>query len=185
MGLFSLEHSRWAYHADFAVYGLTVALLAGGLLWSPPERAPAIAALVALGLASWSLLEYGLHRLVLHGMPPFKHWHALHHARPAALIGTPTLLSGGLVAGLVLLPAWWLGAVWQAVALTLGLLAGYLGYASVHHALHHWRATSAWMQRRQRWHAQHHRAGAAPGCFGVTSSFWDHVFGTAPAGPRR
>ena len=50
-------------------------------------------------------------------------------------------------------------------------LAGYLGYASVHHALHHWRATSAWMQRRQRWHAQHHRAGAVPGCFGVTSSF--------------
>ena len=118
-------------------------------------------------------------------MPPCPHWHARHHARPAALIGTPTLLSGGLVAGLVLLPAWWLGAVWQAVALTLGLLAGYLGYASVHHALHHWRATSAWMQRRQRWHAQHHRAGAAPGCFGVTSSFWDHVFGTAPAGPRR
>ena len=87
MGLFSLEHSKAAYRLDFAVYGAAVAALAVVLLVAAPrEQGWQIVALVLLGLASWTAIEYALHRFVLHGMQPFSRWHAEHHERPQALI---------------------------------------------------------------------------------------------------
>jgi cyclopropane-fatty-acyl-phospholipid synthase len=94
------------------------------------------------------------------------------------LICTPTLLSGTLIATLVFGPAWAVGGLWRACAVTLGVLAGYLAYAMTHHAMHHGRTRALWVRQRRRSHARHHHA-AAPACYGVTSAFWDHVFGTA------
>jgi cyclopropane-fatty-acyl-phospholipid synthase len=179
MGLLSLEHSRAAYAADFVLYGAAVLALSITLLAVPAARTPAVAALVLAGVAGWTLLEYVLHRFVLHGLQPFKGWHDAHHARPTALICAPTLLSAGLIAGGVFAPAWWLGTPWQASALTLGVLAGYLAYATTHHAVHHWHRGGSWLLARKRWHARHHspRPGQAP-CYGVTSGLWDHAFGS-------
>jgi hypothetical protein len=59
-----------------------------------------LVALALLGLVAWTLLEYALHRFVLHGLQPFRTWHAEHHRRPRALIGTPTILSATLIAAL-------------------------------------------------------------------------------------
>ena len=177
MALFTLEHSKAAYQADFALYGAAVALLAGGLVLAGPRgEGLACAALVAVGLVSWSAVEYALHRFVLHGLRPFSRWHAEHHQRPRALICAPTLLSASLIALLVFLPAALLAELWRACALTLGLLSGYLAYAVTHHATHHWRADSRWLRQRKRWHAIHHLPAREPVCFGVTSAFWDHVF---------
>jgi cyclopropane-fatty-acyl-phospholipid synthase len=116
-----------------------------------------------------------LHRFVLHGLEPFLSWHAKHHERPMALMSTPTLLSTSLVALLVFLPAVLAAGFWRASALTLGVTAGYLAYALTHHATHHWRSSGPWMTRRKRWHARHHHMAA---CYGVSSSFWDRVFGS-------
>jgi sterol desaturase/sphingolipid hydroxylase (fatty acid hydroxylase superfamily) len=185
MGLFTLEHSQVAYRADFVLYGSAVPLLAAYLLLEGPRAQwPQLAACVLAGLAGWSLIEYLLHRFVLHGVQPFRGWHAEHHQRPTALICAPTILSAVLILTLVFLPALLASTLWRASALTLGVLAGYLGYAVVHHATHHWRADNAWLRHRKRWHARHHHA-ATPVCFGVTSGFWDHVFGSAtqPAAP--
>ncbi|MDE2277022.1 MAG: sterol desaturase family protein [Burkholderiales bacterium] len=181
MGLLSLEHGRTAYRADFFVYGAVVAGLAAALLWRGP-RGSGLADLgwIVTGLWLWTLLEYGLHRFVLHGPQPFRRWHGEHHARPSALIGLPTLFSASLFAVLVYAPAWLIGGGWRASALTLGVLLGYLGYAYMHHAVHHWPARSAWMLERKRWHAHHHHAKTDPQCFGVTVSFWDRVFGSGP-----
>ncbi|WHZ10690.1 MAG: hypothetical protein OJF60_001129 [Burkholderiaceae bacterium] len=178
MGSSALEHSRLAYAADFVIHGLAVALLAGliGVAGPPSERA-AMGALIALGLLSWSLLEYLAHRFVLHGLPPFSVWHAAHHERPTALICTPTAVSAALIVLLVFLPALLLGDRWRAAALTLGVMTGYLGYSCMHHAVHHWRGGGRWMYARQHAHAMHHRRGAT-GYYGVTTSFWDHVFRT-------
>ena len=190
MRLLSLEQSQMAYRVDFALYTAAVVVmalyvlqhLAWGATW-PQHRA--VAAWVLAGLAGWSLAEYLLHRFVLHGLPPFRAWHAQHHARPTALVFAPTLLSGTLVVGLVFLPGWWLLGWWPACALTLGLLAGYLSYTLTHHALHHSHRDGVWLQQRRRWHASHHAPGAV-GRYGVTSGFWDGVFGTArpPRPPR-
>ena len=181
MDLFRLEHSPSAYRADFVLYGSAVVMLAVFLLLaSPHQQRLEIAALALLGLVSWTVIEYALHRFVLHGLQPFQRWHMEHHQRPTALICTPTILSGTLIALLVFLPALLLADLWSACALTLGLLTGYLIYAITHHAIHHWRADSAWLKQRKRWHGIHHHSQHA-GCYGVTSPFWDYVFGSTQA----
>jgi len=194
MSFFSMEHSRAAYRADFAIYGVVVLGLAIFLgVAGPPTRSLALGLLIGLGLAGWTLMEYGLHRFVLHGMEPFRSWHEEHHQRPTALICAPTLLSGTLIVLLVFAPAWLISDLWLASALTLGVLAGYLAYAITHHATHHWRADSRWLKRLKFWHARHHHL-QVPGFYGVTSGFWDRVFGTVgvgkaqavrPASPRK
>jgi sterol desaturase/sphingolipid hydroxylase (fatty acid hydroxylase superfamily) len=180
MDLFSIEHSKAAYCLDFALYALAVVVLASFLVWAGPrDERIQIASLAVIGLASWSAVEYAFHRFVLHGLQPFRRWHAEHHERPRALISAPTILSATLIVTLVFLPMLALGNLWLACALTWGVLTGYLAYAITHHATHHWRADNAWLKERKRWHALHHHRIDPPGCYGVTSSFWDHVFGSA------
>lgn len=175
---FTMEQSKTAYRADFALYGLAVVGLAATLGLSVP-RAAALEAvgLAVLGLAAWTLIEYALHRFVLHGLQPFARWHADHHRRPAALIGASTFMSAALFTAMVFLPALAWGGQWRACALTLGVAAGYLAYTLTHHTTHHAPAGKGWLMRRRRWHLQHHH-GERPGRYGVTSSLWDHAFGS-------
>jgi sterol desaturase/sphingolipid hydroxylase (fatty acid hydroxylase superfamily) len=180
MGLLTLEHSRIAYCGDFAFYGAAAAILAIVVNADAADgQQLASAALVLAGLASWTAIEYALHRFVLHGLPPFNRWHAEHHRRPTALIGAPTILSSTLILVLVFVPALLIAGWLYACAFTLGVVTGYLGYAITHHATHHWHSRSTWLKRRKRWHALHHHHVDAPGCYGVTSALWDHVFGSA------
>jgi cyclopropane-fatty-acyl-phospholipid synthase len=179
MGLLTTEHRKAGYLADFIVYATACAALALLLaIVAPYERRAELLALALLGLVAWTLVEYVLHRFVLHGMQPFQAWHAEHHRRPRALIGTPTILSATLIAALVFLPALVLSDLWRASALTFGLLTGYLVYALVHHAAHHWRADTAWLRQIKRHHALHHSPVSAAARYGVTSVLWDVVFRT-------
>ena len=186
MGLFAMEHGKAAYRADFALYATAVVALTVFLCAAGPHslRLESLVSVCA-GLVSWTAIEYFLHRFVLHGMAPFKHWHEAHHQRPRALICAPTVLSASLILMLVFLPVLALGGIWIACALTLGMLTGYLLYAITHHATHHWPAENAWLRRRKRWHALHHHDAGRLGGFGVTSGFWDHVFGSAMSGEAR
>lgn len=188
MGLFTLEHGKIVYWADFGVYGAAILALAAWLVAdAPPARWPELAACAAAGMALWTLIEYILHRFFLHGLQPFLGWHAEHHRRPMALIGLPTYISALLFTALVFAPAWGLGGAWFACSLTMGVLVGYLAFAVLHHLSHHVRAGPAWLVRRRHWHALHHRSADRPFGFGVTSAFWDHVFGsgTSLAAPLR
>jgi sterol desaturase/sphingolipid hydroxylase (fatty acid hydroxylase superfamily) len=178
MPIFSLEQSKAVYLADFALYGTAVVCLAIYLITaSPQDQQWQLSAIALVGLAGWTFIEYVLHRFVLHGFPPFIRWHAQHHKRPSALICTPTLLSAMLIGILIFLPALLLGGTWRACALTTGLLTGYLFYALTHHAIHHLRGSSAWLLKRKHSHALHHHLEHGQH-YGVTSAFWDHVFGS-------
>lgn len=179
MKLLNTEHSPVAYALDFALYGATCLALAG-LLWlrAPAHTGGALAGWALLGLLGWTVMEYALHRFVLHGLPPFSRWHAEHHRRPEALLGTPTLVSAAFFAGLVYLPALWALGRWPAAAFTWGVLLGYLFYATVHHAIHHWPLDTGWLRQRKRWHAQHHHVHPVSG-FGVTTRVWDKLFHAA------
>ena len=180
--MFALEHSKSVYWADFGFYALLVGGMGVGLpLLAPREQWTAMGELAAAGLVGWSLVEYLMHRFILHGLEPFKTWHLQHHARPTALISSPTVLSATSIAGLVFVPAVLAATAWMAAALTLGIVAGYLAYALCHHGTHHWRAERRWFKERKLWHAMHHQGAAGRGqCYGVTTSLWDRVFGTAP-----
>lgn len=176
---FTLEHSKLAYQADFALYGSAILLLTGFLLVTGTrEQWPEMLALALAGIASWTGIEYALHRFVLHGLIAFRRLHLRHHQRPRALIFTPTFMSMILFALLVFLPALLLGGLLHSCALTVGILIGYLAYTVTHHAIHHWRSDNVWLKNRKRWHALHHGNVEHSGCYGVTSSFWDHVFGS-------
>jgi hypothetical protein len=186
MQTINLEHSKLQYTADFVFYILIILALsaylfvfAASINWAGNVS---LLFLVTTGLCAWSLIEYLIHRFVLHGVQPFKRWHLEHHARPTALIGAPTIVSSGLIFSLVFLPTWVLMSLQSSAALTLGILAGYLAYGAVHHGVHHWRVKSAWLKKRKLWHALHHHANGAqaPSRFGVSTSLWDYVFKTAP-----
>jgi len=190
MGLFSFEHSKAAYAADFILYSGAIGVLLVTLMYVTPLNLTWMAmGYGLLGLAAWSVIEYVLHRFVLHGLEPFKGWHIAHHQRPSALMGTPTVLSATLFVLLVYLPTWWMAGLWRASALTMGLLMGYLVYSLAHHAMHHrtrqWPGLGIWLRHHRHWHAKHHQS-TTPCCYGVTSSLWDHVFASAQtAGAHR
>jgi cyclopropane-fatty-acyl-phospholipid synthase len=178
MNPFALEQGPWSVRLDFAFYSAVVAALLVWAVHSPPAGGlwDALGWAVA-GFVAWTLVEYLLHRFVLHGLRPFKGWHARHHNSPQALIATPTLLTAALFGALVLWPAMaWLPAG-SAQALVLGVLAGYLVYITLHHALHHAPA-ARWLRQPRRWHALHHRPGERSR-YGVSVPLWDHVFRTA------
>ncbi len=180
MGLLSLEQNKKLLAADFAFYGLLVAVLAvTTLIVLPPGHWGRMLGCVGAGALGWTLAEYLLHRFVLHGLQPFKGWHARHHAKPVALIATPTLLTAAGFALVVVAPAWWLAPMWLASALLLGVSGGYLFYIAMHHAVHHVHgSTATWLRQQQRRHALHHRAGAQ-GHYGVSTTLWDRLFRTA------
>lgn len=178
MTLFKLEQHPAVYFADFVLYPIAIAAGLGALLLRANGPIWVLASVAILGFLGWSLVEYILHRFVLHGVQPFKRWHAEHHQRPFALIGTSTVVSMALFVLLVFWPLALLSNRWIALAATLGITSGYLLYLVVHHATHHWKARSgSWMHDRKRDHALHHRPGAH-GWYGVTTTFWDRVFHT-------
>ncbi|MGK0168377.1 MAG: sterol desaturase/sphingolipid hydroxylase (fatty acid hydroxylase superfamily) [Gammaproteobacteria bacterium] len=181
MGLFALEHSKLAYQVACALYGSAIVLVAAFLVAAgSSEQWSEILALALAGIASWTGIEYALHRCVPHGLQPLRRWNSLHHQRPMALIFTPTIMSEILFALLVSLPALVLGGLLRSCALTISMLIGYLAYTSTHHAIHHWRIDDVWLKRRKRWRALYHGSIEHLGCYGVSSSFWDQVFGSTP-----
>ena len=184
MAFFKLEQSKALYHADFVLYGIAITALATFLtVASPRQQWLETISFVVLGLISWTVIEYALHRYILHVLQPFRHWHTLHHRRPKALIFAPTILSTSLITTLIFLPALLVDGLWHACALTLGIVTGYFTFAVTHHAIHHWNFDNEWLRKRKRWHAVHHHYNEQFGCYGVTSTFWDHVFGSAYQAP--
>ncbi|MBC3881589.1 sterol desaturase family protein [Undibacterium sp. LX40W] len=177
MKIYIPTNSKLMYIADLLFYGITILVLSVFLLFAAPRnQALGLSLLILCGLLSWTGLEYLIHRFILHGVLPFERWHQEHHRFPSALIRTPTILSASLILLLVFFPiSLFSENVWQACALTLGLLAGYFTYSMTHHAIHHWHANSTWLKRRQEWHGLHHDLDE-PRRYGVTSEFWDWIF---------
>ena len=134
---------------------------------------------VIAGFMSSGLLEYVLHRWVLHGsVSMVTRGHAQHHEEPRALISTPlfVIMTGALATwgllGLVL-------SAGVASLLVFGLYAGYNYFALVHHLQHHHGkdlACLAYLRRRERLHHLHHRRQVVN--FGISTTMWDHLFGT-------
>jgi sterol desaturase/sphingolipid hydroxylase (fatty acid hydroxylase superfamily) len=88
MGLLKTEHGRVGYLADLVLYAAASASLAMILaVWAPAEQRAVLAIFALAGIAAWTLVEYVLHRFVLHGLQPFRRWHAEHHRRPGATPG--------------------------------------------------------------------------------------------------
>jgi sterol desaturase/sphingolipid hydroxylase (fatty acid hydroxylase superfamily) len=171
--------SKAGYYADFVVYPVLLLPLGIVAVWGSTWQQKSVWVLSCLiGIVGSTLLEYVMHRMVLHHIPPFRAMHDLHHTAPTAMVGTPTWLSAALIGGGALLPLWW-EAGWNiSSGLTFGLILGYLWYVLVHHAIHRWRASDgSYLHRAKQRHGRHHHAEQSCN-FGVTSSYWDQFFGS-------
>ena len=171
--------SAVSYWADFFL----APLLGFVLVWVAPAPATwtgvgSWLGWVAGGLAAWTLFEYAVHRFIYHRLPYFRDIHEAHHAEPRGLIGAPPVLGLVLILVVFHVPLWPLGEV-AASAFAIGALIGYVAYMVLHHAAHHWKTQpGTWLHLARRHHALHHHA--TEDCnFGITTSFWDRVFGTA------
>jgi cyclopropane-fatty-acyl-phospholipid synthase len=176
MRIFTLEKIKVSSILDFTFYSICALFLALSLLVNGSRhQLVGNLLLILAGFVSWTAIEYLLHRFILHGLQPFKNWHSEHHKHPGDLLCLPTLLSAILVLMLFFLPVLLMFGMLPAYALTLGVLAGYLVYSVIHHAIHHWHIDSHWLIKRRRWHGLHHYVDETSH-FGVTNAFWDYVF---------
>lgn len=134
-----------------------------------------------LGMCSWGVAEYLLHRFVGHrprSMTAFAVEHRMHHAlgnyfaptRKKVLAMTPVVLVvlwvGSLVAGTA-------GSAFGA-----GLLSMYVAYEWFHRRLHTHGPRNAFGRWARRHHFHHHYGNPRKN-HGVTSPVMDWVFGTA------
>jgi sterol desaturase/sphingolipid hydroxylase (fatty acid hydroxylase superfamily) len=178
-----MKMSKLGYFSEFLLFPplVLVATLLAFRSLTPPQ--PAIWAIVyGAGLVGWTLIEYLLHRVLFHHAPILSQIHERHHHSPMDLIGTPAWASAliGLMA--VAIPSWAALGFDLGTAATAGLVSGYLWYVFVHYATHHWRLRrGSYFYRARLRHARHHHLSHS-GNFGVTTSVWDHVFGTALEG---
>ena len=139
----------------------------------------ALAALLVVGgFLSWTLIEYLLHRWVLHGWPTAAREHAKHHRDTRALISTP-LMTIPLCAVMVLAVLAFATSIGTAALATFGLYLGYNYFVIVHHLQHfhpELLARSSLFGRNLRLHQLHHRHPDRH--FGISSSIWDRAFGS-------
>lgn len=172
--------SKAGYYADFIAYP-AVALVLAAFELRPPESRQQFDWLIAcmLGLGVWTLAEYLIHRFVFHRIPVIAQMHEMHHAHPAALIGAPVWMSACVFGFGAFIPLWGLVGFKIASGMVTGLMLGYLYYVFVHTAIHRWRLDQASFLYPAKLHHARHHYGTQDGNFGVTTGFWDHVFGTA------
>ncbi|MBI3328289.1 MAG: sterol desaturase family protein [Nitrospinae bacterium] len=147
-------------------------------------------ACIALGLLCWTLIEYLLHRFLLHYQtqrPAIRHvienLHLGHHRDPAheAKITIPVYASLPIAFALLALFRVMTGG-WEASAiLTTGTIVGYLYYEAVHFSIHCGSKRGRLIGWQRANHGFHHFKDQAR-CFGVTTPLWDWVFGTGQEG---
>lgn len=143
----------------------------------------------ACGIFCWTLFEYLMHRFVFHflaetdkGRKIIYIIHGNHHEYPrdkerlfmppvpSLVLAAAIFLGMNGIHGL-------LGIQAYSVVVFAGFLVGYLIYGSMHYAIHAWNPPFKWMKPLWRNHHLHHYKAQEKG-FGVSSTLWDHVFGT-------
>jgi len=164
----------------------------GVVMWLSATRtaygAGGIVGLVLAGIAFWTLAEYWLHR-------KFFHWrrfarfhfflHGAHHEYPddhGRLVFPPTASLGLAV------PIFGLCVLVMGFETGLpffgGFIVGYLWYDMTHYWTHVAKPKTRWGKFLRRHHMMHHFSEPHRK-FGVTTPFWDLVFGTYGSPARR
>ena len=170
--------------------------VAAWLLWravSVHQFGVAAMVMIALAaLATWTLTEYLLHRFLFHFQPKSDAgktfiylFHGVHHDTPqdkTRLLMPPTgalpiIVVLWLVFDLVLPDPW-------EVPFTGFFIVGYLIYDYIHYATHHFPMRHPALKFLKHYHMRHHFTDD-DSRYGVSSPFWDWVFGTYPSRPDR
>jgi len=166
---------------------LYVPLIAGSLYFAFVHERLSILTVVewfALGLVTWTLLEYIIHRCAFHYEPRSKigkqfHFivHGVHHDYPndAKRLVMPPAVSIPLA--IIFYGLFLFLFRTAAPAIWAGFVAGYVCYDSIHYAIHHFSMKSGIWNRLKQHHLRHHYHDDHAG-YGVSSPFWDYIFRT-------
>lgn len=143
-----------------------------------------IASVFIAGMLFWSLFEYLMHRFVFHMVAESNRarkfiyvLHGNHHEFPRDkerlfMPPVPSLIISSLIFFAMF------GVMGNyAFVFFSGFMLGYLMYGTMHYAIHAWNPPFKWMKPLWRNHHLHHYKNEEQG-FGVSSTLWDHVFGT-------
>jgi sterol desaturase/sphingolipid hydroxylase (fatty acid hydroxylase superfamily) len=147
---------------------------------------------IFLGWFVWTFVEYTIHRFIFHYHPKtekikryFFLMHGVHHAQPMCktrLVMPPVIsfpLAGLFYVLFYLVVVNLLGVDHWLFPMFTGFIAGYLVYDIMHYNIHHSNVKSGKFFEIRKHHLRHHGK-----CdfmrYGVTSPFWDQVFGTLP-----
>jgi sterol desaturase/sphingolipid hydroxylase (fatty acid hydroxylase superfamily) len=139
-----------------------------------------------VGMFSWTLFEYLMHRFVFHHhsddekMKKFLYTaHGVHHEFPRDKDRLFLPPWASLLIASFMFSIFYLAMNLNAFAFFPGFLFGYLAYGSMHYAIHAMAPPFKFMKAWWRYHHLHHYKEDNRG-FGVSSPLWDHVFGTLP-----
>lgn len=137
------------------------------------------------GIFIWTFTEYVMHRFVFHFTPKGK-WmerihfifHGVHHDFPndANRLVMPPSVSIPLAAGFYFLFTLFFRE-FVVAAFFAGFMSGYLFYDMTHYALHHANFKSNFWKKLKKHHMLHHYSDSENG-YGVSSDFWDKIFGS-------
>ncbi|MGV9012352.1 MAG: sterol desaturase family protein [Flavobacteriales bacterium] len=143
------------------------------------------------GVVLFTLVEYAMHRYLYH-IPAqtekrkrFQYViHGVHHDHPRdkTRLAMPPLLS--IVLALLFISLFRLVIGPNGYAFGGGFLFGYSTYLLAHYAIHIYKQPHNFLGIIWKHHNLHHFVGD-DGAFGVSTPFWDYIFGTMPKEPRR
>lgn len=169
------------------IWGMYLPLIGYSLYYSHSALGFSIGriALVFFGaMFFWSFFEYIMHRFIFHMItesPRMTRFiyvlHGNHHEYPRDkqrlfMPPVPSLILASAIFGAQYI---FLGKF--TFMFFPGFLLGYLMYGSMHYAIHAWNPPFRFMKPLWRNHHLHHYKSEDKG-FGVSSAFWDRVFGT-------
>ena len=108
--------------------------------------------------------------------------HGNHHEYPRDkqrlfMPPVPSIILATVVFASMYFLAYLIGTTAGVFAFFPGFMLGYLMYGTMHYAIHAWNPPFRWMKALWRNHHLHHYKEQEKG-FGVSSTLWDHVFGT-------
>ncbi len=141
------------------------------------------------GMFFWTFFEYVMHRFAFHFMAESERAqkivyiiHGNHHEYPRDkerlfMPPVPSLIIASVIFAAMFFTASALGLTAHVFAFFPGFMLGYLVYGSMHFAIHAWNPPFKWMKPLWRNHHLHHYKEQEKG-FGVSSTLWDHIFGT-------
>jgi sterol desaturase/sphingolipid hydroxylase (fatty acid hydroxylase superfamily) len=133
----------------------------------------------------WTLFEYIMHRYLFHFSsenPKVRRiiyvMHGNHHEYPRDkqrlfMPPVPSLILASIIFG-----AQYFFMREYTFMFFPGFMLGYLMYGSMHYAIHAWNPPTKFLKPLWRNHHLHHYKGDEKG-YGVSSSIWDHIFGTS------
>ena len=137
------------------------------------------------GIVTWTLMEYILHRFIFHideYLPFLKRFHyivhGIHHEYPKDVERLFMPPVPGTIIAFVLFLFWFLFFDLSALAFMAGISNGYLLYSYIHYKVHT-KPSTPLLHKLWVHHAKHHYKFPDK-AFGVSSPFWDIVFGTMP-----